>query len=117
MSLRSLVFGVCALTAGAFIVPVAGTTDADAQARSSYRQGSQSMVVRFRDETGQVRTRIVVQPRSYLDGGTQVLPGQRKYTDYISLPGQRPIDVLGPGRGSDRQPLNGPFDYGFRRHP
>jgi len=30
--------------------------------------------------------RIVVQPRSYLDGGTEVLPGDRKFTDYAIPP-------------------------------
>jgi hypothetical protein len=67
-----------------------------------------------RDETGRTRTRIIVTPRSYLDGGTEVLPGQRKFTDYVNPPNYRPIDVLGPGKGYDRQPLNGWFDYGYR---
>jgi hypothetical protein len=88
-----------------------------AEAQQRYRNSAPPQggtVIRVQDEDGRVRTRIVVQRRSYLDGGTEVLPGQRKFTDYISLPGQRPLDILGPGKGYDRQPLNGPFDYGFR---
>ena len=34
------------------------------------------------DAATKKRTRIVVQKRSYLDAGTEVLPGTRKYTDY-----------------------------------
>jgi hypothetical protein len=94
---------------------IATVSEADAQQR--YRSSaapSGGTIVRVQDEDGRVRTRIIVQRRSYLDGGTEVLPGQRKFTDYVSLPGQRPLDILGPGRGYDRSPLNGPFDYGFR---
>jgi hypothetical protein len=31
-------------------------------------------------------TRIVVQRRSYLDAGTEVIPGERKFTDYVYPP-------------------------------
>jgi hypothetical protein len=36
-------------------------------------QGSTTVITR--DEFGRTRTRILVQKRSYLDGGTEVLPG------------------------------------------
>lgn len=75
---------------------------------------NQHTVFVSRDEDGRTRTRIIVTPRSFLDGGTEVLPGQRKYTDYVNPPNYRPLDILGPGRGYDRMPLNGPFDYGYR---
>ena len=68
-----------------------------------------------RDEQGRVSTRIILQRRSYLDGGTEVLPGQRKFTDYAIPPYWSPIDVLGPGRNYDRQPLNPVWDYGWNR--
>lgn len=64
-----------------------------------------------RDETGRTRTRIIVQRRSYLDGGTEVLPGQRKYSDYHTQPFWSPTDVLGQ-RGGDRQPLNSRWELG-----
>ena len=38
------------------------------------------------DERGRVRTKILVQKRSYLDGGTDVLPGERKFMDYAQAP-------------------------------
>jgi hypothetical protein len=65
-----------------------------------------------RDETGRTRTRIIVQRRSYLDGGTEVLPGQRKYNDYHTQPFWSPIDALGPGRNYDRMPLNSRWELG-----
>ena len=59
-------------------------------------------------------TRIYVSKRSWLDGGTEVIPGDRKYSDYAFPPGigyptfarenlNRPID---------RQPLSTPSDVG-----
>ena len=68
-----------------------------------------------RGEDGRTRTKIIVQKRSYLDGGTEVLPGQRKFTDYVYPPGYSATDVLGSRFNSDRQPLNGRFDFGTSR--
>ncbi len=114
MPVRTFASWLCAVAAGGLLMTLAAAP-ADAQQRPGYRQAApQSTYVRVRDEDGRVRTRVIVQRRSYLDGGTEILPGQRKYTDYVSLPGQRPLDILGPGRNYDRQPFNGPFDYGFR---
>jgi hypothetical protein len=57
------------------------------------------------------RTRIYVSKRSWLDAGTEVLPGERKYTDYAIPPGytQTTIDQI-TGRPWTRQPLNDPWD-------
>lgn len=57
-------------------------------------------------------TRVYVTKRSWLDAGVEVLPGDRKFTDYAYPPGisfgrenlNRPID---------RQPLNPPSDFGY----
>jgi hypothetical protein len=40
------------------------------------------------------RARVTVQKRSFLDGGTEVLPGQRKFTDYAFPPGYSPTAVI-----------------------
>ena len=37
--------------------------------------GPGSTVIKSQDERGRVRTKILVQKRSYLDGGTEVMPG------------------------------------------
>jgi hypothetical protein len=57
---------------------------------------------------------IVVHRRSYLDAGTEVLPGERKYTDYVFPPNYSatgPIDPMS-GRGCC-WPLPGPFEPGY----
>ena len=57
------------------------------------------------------RTRVYVTRRSWLDAGTEVLPGERKFTDYAVPPGYyygRNIDRLYQGR----QPLNEQWDLG-----
>ena len=59
----------------------------------------------------QGRTRIFVSKRSWLDLGTEVRPGERKYTDYAIPPAytQTTIDQL-TGRPWTRQPLIDPWD-------
>jgi hypothetical protein len=57
---------------------------ADAQRR--YYRGDQTERITIIDENGRARTRITVRPRSYLDAGTEVVPGERKFTDYVSPP-------------------------------
>lgn len=57
------------------------------------------------------RTRVYVTRRSWLDAGTEVLPGERKFTDYAYPPGYnygRQIDRVYQGR----QPLNDQWDLG-----
>ena len=57
------------------------------------------------------RTRIFVTKRHWLDAGTEVRPGERKYTDYAIPPNytQATIDQL-TGRPWMRQPLVDPWD-------
>jgi hypothetical protein len=58
------------------------------------------------------RTRVTVQRgRSYLDPGTEVMPYSQHYTDYVFL-NRRPIDVLGPGQTTDRQPFPYAWELG-----
>ena len=59
----------------------------------------------------QGRTRIYVSKRSWLDGGTEVLPGERKFTDYAYPPGVS-FARQNNNRPIDRQPLNPPSDMG-----
>ena len=65
------------------------------------------------DENGRVRTKITVRPRSYLDGGTEVLPGERKFMDYAYPPtyrtGSRRPAAWDPN-GIHRYPLPMPFE-------
>jgi hypothetical protein len=95
-----------ALAASAFIA----TSPADAQ-RRTYR-GDQTERITIIDETGRARTRITVRPRSYLDGGTEVIPGERKFMDYAQAPTYgwlAPTSSWDP-LGTHRFPLPMPFE-------
>jgi hypothetical protein len=56
-------------------------------------------------------TRIYVTKRSWLDAGVEVLPGDRKFTDY-AFPPSRSFGMENNNRPLDRQPLNPPSDMG-----
>jgi len=60
------------------------------------------------------RTRIYVSKRSWLDAGTEVLPGDRKFNDYAYPPdiGYPSFGRENNNRPIDRQPLNPPSDLG-----
>ena len=58
------------------------------------------------------RTRVIVERRSFLDAGTTVAPGERKFLDYALPPTHTPIDVVqntGGRVGWHNSPLPGPF--------
>lgn len=59
-------------------------------------------------------TRIYVTKRSWLDAGVEVLPGDRKFTDYAYPPelGYPSFARENLNRPIDRQPLNPPSDMG-----
>jgi hypothetical protein len=49
--------------------------------------------------------RVTVRRRSYLDGGTEVLPGERKFTDYVVPPYYNPLSSVTLGNAYRDQPL------------
>jgi hypothetical protein len=58
------------------------------------------------------RSRVVVVPRSFLDAGTEVMPGERKFLDYAFSPTHTLLDVVtntGGRVGWHNSPLPGPF--------
>ena len=58
------------------------------------------------------RSRVLVAPRSFLDAGTEVLPGERKFLDYALPPLHMPMDVVtntGGRVGWHNSPLPGPL--------
>jgi hypothetical protein len=64
------------------------------------------------------RSRVtVVRPRSYLDAGNEVLPGERSYQEYAIPYGYSAIGAttLGATYGWDRRPFNAPYDMGAPR--
>ena len=60
------------------------------------------------------RTRVYVTTRSWLDAGTEVLPGDRKFNDYAFPPavGYPSFARENNNRPIDRQPLSPPADLG-----
>jgi hypothetical protein len=87
-------------------VGLAFTADsADAQRKSGAKRRGEVIVIK-----GPARTRVTVtRPRSYLDAGTEVLPGERKFTDYVFPPNHRPSDIYDP-TGASRFSLPRPWD-------
>jgi hypothetical protein len=68
------------------------------------------------------RARVTVAPRSFLDAGTEVLPGERKFMDYAFPPGpySTPLSAVtntGGRVGWHQSPLPGPFDLPSRNNP
>jgi hypothetical protein len=100
------------LAAGALIaVSVAGSANAqapqyDKRGRPVYSNGSPNVVYQQGPHT-----RLYVSKRSWLDGGTEVLPGDRKFTDYAYPPGPS-FATQNNNRSLERQPLNTPSDLG-----
>src|SRR5260221_13996556 len=79
--------GILLLAAGAMIA--AGLASAASAEQLQYdRRGRPVYNANPNVVYQQGRTRIYVSKRSWLDGGTEVLPGDRKFTDYAYPPGR-----------------------------
>lgn len=65
------------------------------------------------------RARITVQRRTFLDAGTHVIPGDRKFTDYAYPPTYYPASVADNRAGMyiDQTALPGPFTLPGRSNP
>jgi hypothetical protein len=87
------------------------STPADAARKKRVAATDRTERITVIDESGRVRTRITVTPRSFLDAGTEQLPGESKSLDYAIPPAYSPLQVLGPGRDFRRQPLLDPWDF------
>lgn len=60
------------------------------------RAAAPPTVIVTRGEDGRTRTKLLVQQRSYLDGGTEVMPGTYQPANASVFYGQRATDALGP---------------------
>lgn len=103
-----------AVTSLALIVAAPAMLHQPAEAAQKKRIASQST---RQVAVSQPRARIRVQRRSFLDAGTEVLPGERKFTDYAIPPGYSPTGVIDNTAASRRDPLPGPFTLSGRRNP
>ena len=101
--------GLCAaLVAGAAFA----VSPADAQTTTTryYSNGKARVAT-----TQRPRARVVVAPRSFLDAGTEVKPGDRKFTDYAFPPGTSGfatgvVTNTGGKVGWDRSPMMNPSE-------
>ena len=90
MNFRFWALGTCA-AAVSLLAVAASTAPADAQQRQ--RASARSPNVSYQQGP---RTRIFVSRRHWLDLGTEVSPGERKYTDYAIPPGYSFADSAHP---------------------
>ena len=80
--------------------------------------GPGSTYVMHRDEQGRTRTKILVQKRSYLDGGTEVMPGdiQSHQTNFIDMH-QNPRSAVSNDNIVPGRPINDPFFLPGKNNP
>jgi hypothetical protein len=102
----------------ATVIAVSGLTSASAQTTSlkydrnghvDYGRNGPNVVIQQGPHT-----RVFITKRSWLDAGTEVLPGDRKFQDYAFPPevGYPSFARENNNRPIDRQPLNPPSDMG-----
>jgi len=78
----------------------------DKRGRVTYGQSGPNVVVQQGPNT-----RLYISKRSWLDAGTEVLPGDRKFTDYAYPPGPS-FATQNNNHPLERQPLNPSSDLG-----
>jgi hypothetical protein len=107
----TMIAALCAASAALAIMLAASPADAQQRRRTAVEKQ------RVATPVARPRTRIVVRGRSYLDAGTEVLPGERKFTDYVIPPGYSALQNVDVYGGFRRQPLPDPMDLpGFWRY-
>jgi hypothetical protein len=95
----------------AALAAVLALTALPAEAAKKKKQEALEQPTRTIYYTSSGRRVVVVHPRSYLDPGTEVLPGERKYNDYAQPPGYFPfIDRSDYRNSSSRMPFPDCFD-------
>ena len=93
-----------------------GATAASAQSKPRYDKDGRAYYSASGPNRSyqQGRTRVYITTRSWLDAGTEVLPGDRKFQDYAFPPaiGYPSFARENLNRPIDRQPLSPPADLG-----
>jgi hypothetical protein len=96
----------------AALVAGMAVSSADAQTTTRYYSNGKTRVA----TTQRPRARVVVAPRSFLDAGTEVKPGDRKFLDYAFPAGSQAgyatstVTNTGGKVGWDRSPLMNPSE-------
>jgi hypothetical protein len=109
--MRLRILGLASLAA-LMAVAVAAASPAGAQTSGNQTSGNQTTgnQTTVKKKPADAPARVTVQKRSFLDAGTEVLPGQRKFTDYAFPPGYSPTQSIDYTSGNVRGPLIGPWD-------
>ena len=110
--------------AAAFALATVAVTSVDAQAQTQQKKAAAKKSAK---RYGPVpismapppRARITVTRRTFLDAGTHVIPGDRKFTDYAVPPGWYPGSVADNRGGMyiSQSALPGPFTLPGRDNP
>jgi hypothetical protein len=114
MGLKIFAAGLCAVVAvTTFAVP-----SADAQTKKQQKPYVYSIAPDGSFVRRAPRSRVVVTRRSFLDAGTEVQPGERKYLGYAFPTGYSAFDILvNNTAGFHRSPLLERFDLPSRNNP
>jgi hypothetical protein len=107
-----MVFKAYAAVLGAALIAVAAVAVSPVEAQT---QTQTQIQAKKKYSTNRPRARVTVAPRSFLDAGTEVRPGDRKFTDYAFPPsgnggiGINSVTNTGGKVGWDREPFMQPF--------
>jgi hypothetical protein len=105
-------------TALCFGLVIFGLAAAPANAQTRQRVTADGTRYTTVDEDGRTRTKVLVQKRSFLDGGTEVLPGTLPSTNNVMPFGYSPMGVIERTNGGGiRSPLPGPYDLMGKDNP
>lgn len=105
--LALLLAATAVMAIGATSVAQAESLKYDKRGRVTYGSGGPNVSY----QSGP-RTRVYISKRSWLDAGTEVLPGERKFQDYAFPPGTS-FGQQNLNRPLDRQPFNPGSDFGY----
>jgi hypothetical protein len=106
-------------TALCFGLVLFGLAAQPAQAQTRRVVAADGTRITTSDESGRRRTKIVIQRRSFLDGGTEVLPGSKPSPNNMWPFGYSPIanTFENTNFGGIRHPLPGPWDLPGKNNP
>ena len=117
MAIKAYAAAWCAAVIAAMAIAV---PPVEAQTQTQTKKKSYVYTTGRSATANRPRARVTVAPRSFLDAGTEVLPGERKFTDYAYPPAYYPTgSVINTGGrvGWSNDPLPGPFDLPSRNNP
>jgi hypothetical protein len=109
-----MLFKAYAAALGAALIAVAALAVSPVEAQTQAQTQTQAKK-KHTASANRPRARVTVAPRSFLDAGTEVRPGDRKFTDYAFPPsgnggiGINAVTNTGGKVGWDREPFMQPF--------